>query len=201
MYLRLHMVAAPIETLGPYARFGIWVQGCTRNCPGCATPDAQPLQGGYEMEVDALARLILRQPDIEGITISGGEPFLQAGALCRLIERVRSLSDVGVILYTGHIYEEIMHQPLTQLCDAIIDGPYLAAMDDGGSLRGSSNQRLILRTSRYEGLIPFGTVQRRTEWVRPYGGGLAQVGVPSLEELKRARELQSFLRKGGTNDE
>ncbi len=134
--LRLHMVAAPVHTLGPYARFGIWVQGCMKNCPGCVTLDARPLYGGYEMDVDTLARLVLRRPDIEGLTISGGEPFLQGDALYRLILKIRCAADIGVILYTGYAYEEIGGQPLAGQCDAIIDGPYLADLDDGRSLRG-----------------------------------------------------------------
>ncbi len=201
MRLRLHMTAAPVRTLGPFSRFGVWVQGCRRGCPGCVTPGAQPLDGGYEMEVDELARLILREPSVEGLTISGGEPFLQADALCELIGQVRSLAPLGVILYTGHLYEEICTQPLARLCDAIIDGPYLEALDDGGSLRGSSNQRLILCTPRYEGLLPFGTVRRQTELLRPHGGGLAQVGVPSREDRDRALQMRSMFATGGKSHE
>ena len=198
--LRLHMVAAPVHTLGPYARFGIWVQGCMKNCPGCVTLDARPLYGGYEMDVDTLARLVLRRPDIEGLTISGGEPFLQGDALYRLILKIRCAADIGVILYTGYAYEEIGGQPLAGQCDAIIDGPYLADLDDGRSLRGSANQRLILLTSRYRGLISFGAGRRTTEWIRPYGGGLAQVGVPSRQDAERAQKLRSCFEQGGTDD-
>lgn len=195
MTIRLHLTAAPIHTLGPFSRFGVWVQGCCRGCPGCITPDAQPMDGGYEMEVADLATLILRYPEVEGLTISGGEPFLQSDALCTLIRRVRQIAPLGVIVYTGFTFEEIQDNPLTDLCDAIIDGPYLAELNDERSLRGSSNQRLILLSSRYEGLIPFGTVQRQTEWVQPTGGGLAQVGIPSQQDIQKACSLQSSLQR------
>lgn len=195
MKLRLHLAAAPIHTLGPYSRFGVWVQGCCRACPGCVTPDAQPLDGGYEMGSEELAAVILRYPEVEGLTISGGEPFLQSNALCDLILRVRQTAPLGVIVYTGFPFEQIRDDPLTELCDAIIDGAYVAELDDGRSLRGSSNQRLILLTSRYEGLIPFGTIRRQTEWVQPTGGGLAQVGVPSGQDIQQARVLESVLKK------
>lgn len=201
MRLRLHMTAAPVRTLGPYSRFGIWVQGCRRKCPGCVTPDAQPLGGGYEVKVDELVRLILHEPSVEGLTISGGEPFLQADALCELIDQVRSFAPLGVILYTGYLYEEICEQPLARLCDAIIDGPYVEELDDGGSLRGSSNQRLILCNPRYEGMLPFGTVRRQTELLRPHGGGLAQVGVPSHEDRDRALAVRSMFATGGKSHE
>lgn len=195
MRLRLHTLAAPIHTLGPYSRFGIWVQGCRRACPGCITPEAQAMDGGYEMDVEELAALILRHPEVEGLTISGGEPFLQSDALCALIRHVRQAAPLGIIVYTGFSFDEIRNDPLTALCDAIIDGPYIAGLDDGRSLRGSANQQLILLTSRYAGLIPFGTVGRQTELVQPIGGGLAQVGVPGEPDIQRTEALRLSLKK------
>lgn len=193
--LRIHMLASPVHTLGPFARYGIWVQGCCRACVGCVTPEAQPIHGGYDMPVQELARLIVADYGVEGVTISGGEPFLQEEALCELIHTVRRLAPLGVILYTGFRYEEIADKPLTALCDALIDGPYEVGLDDGLSLRGSSNQRLILRTPRYEGLIAFGQPGRPTEHIVPYGGGLSQVGVPSRAALRQAQAMRTFWEK------
>lgn len=193
--LRVHMLASPVHTLGPFARYGIWVQGCCRVCADCVSPEAQPMHGGYDMDVRELAELIAADHSVEGLTISGGEPFLQAEALCELICMVRRLTPLGVILYTGFRYEEIMDEPLTALCDALIDGPYEAGLDDGLSLRGSSNQRLILRTPRYEGLIAFGRSGRPTEYIVPHSGGLSQVGVPSKAALRQAQALRTFWKK------
>lgn len=193
--LRVHMLASPVHTLGPFARYGIWVQGCCRACAGCISPEAQPMHGGYDMTVRELAGLVAADCGVEGLTISGGEPFLQADALCELIRAVRRLTPLGVILYTGFRYEEIVDEPLTALCDALIDGPYEAGLDDGLSLRGSSNQRLILRTPRYEGLISFGQLGRPTEYIVPHGGGLSQVGVPSRAALRQAQALRTFWEK------
>ena len=182
MRLRLHNRASPIHTLGPYSRYGIWVQGCSRRCDGCITPEAQPLDGGYEMEVEMLCREILREPGLEGLTISGGEPYLQADALVELIEMLRRSADLGVIVYTGNCYEQIQAERLTALCDAIIDGPYRKERDDGKSLRGSDNQRLILVTERYRGLMAFGTVERQVEAFVSPDGDIALVGVPRKKE-------------------
>ena len=188
MRLRLHTRASPIHTLGPYARYGIWVQGCGRRCDGCITPEAQSLDGGYEMEVEELCREILREPSLEGITISGGEPYLQADALVELIEMLRLSADLGVIVYTGNCYEQIQGERLTALCDAIIDGPYRKDRDDGKSLRGSDNQRLILRTDRYRGLMPFGTIDRQVETFVSSEGDIALVGVPPRAEHRKSEE-------------
>lgn len=90
MDIRLYMAHPRTQALGPFLRYAIWVQGCNKCCPGCISPDARPLDGGYAVEVEKLVHDILSQPDIEGITISGGEPFLQQVALCELIDAVRS---------------------------------------------------------------------------------------------------------------
>lgn len=96
--LRVHMLASPVHTLGPFARYGIWVQGCCRACVGCVSPEAQPMHGGYDMTVQELTGLIVCDHGVEGLTISGGEPFLQAEALCELIRMVRRITPLGVIL-------------------------------------------------------------------------------------------------------
>ena len=108
---------------------------------------------------------------------------------------MRQAVPLGIIVYTGFSFDEIRNDPLTALCDAIIDGPYIAGLDDGRSLRGSANQQLILLTSRYAGLIPFGTVRRQTELVQPIGGGLAQVGVPGKPDIQRTEALRLSLKK------
>ncbi|MBR4991008.1 MAG: radical SAM protein [Oscillospiraceae bacterium] len=194
MRLRLYNRASPIHTLGPFNRYGIWVQGCSRRCDGCITPEGQPLDGGYEMEVEELCREILREPGLEGITISGGEPYLQAEALAELIEMLRLSADLGVIVYTGNLYEQIREERLTGLCDAIIDGPYMKDRDDNKSLRGSDNQRLILLTDRYKGLIPFGTINRQTEKFVSSEGFTALVGVPpKCTEEERQWQMEVSL--------
>ena len=92
------MTRKTTEVLGPYKRYAIWVQGCNKRCKGCIAPGAQPLSGGYSVSVEDLAADILSVSDIEGITISGGEPFLQQEALCELIALVRRKRDIGVIV-------------------------------------------------------------------------------------------------------
>ena len=119
------------------------------------------------MDVGALAWEIIPS-SVEGITISGGEPFLQAGALAELIRAVKRHRDIGVIVYTGFLYEELGTQEcaneLLELCDLIIDGPYIKELDDGKALRGSSNQRVIPLTDRYkEYLCLYGNGDRQTD--------------------------------------
>lgn len=194
--LRLYQTACPVHTLGPFVRYGIWVQGCQKRCPGCISPQAQSMDGGYEVEVETLSEYILSESGIEGLTISGGEPFLQSAALCELIHGIRRRRDLGVIVYTGYAFAEIAADPLTALCDAVIDGAYVEHLDDGRSLRGSSNQHLICLTGRYLDSMPFGRFRRRTELLRTKEGGLSLVGIPEEQDERLADRLREFWKEG-----
>lgn len=182
MNLYLHMRQSRVTTLGPGSRYGIWVAGCHRNCPGCIAPDAQDMTKGEAIDTGALAWKIIVS-DAEGITISGGEPFLQAQALAELLRIVRGKRDLGVIVYTGYLLEELNDVPhareLLDQTDLLIDGPYIQELDDSKSLRGSSNQRAIPLTDRYrDQLHLYGSGPRKTETFF-HGGKTHHVGIPT----------------------
>lgn len=189
--LQIFQTAKRVTTLGPYIRYGLWVQGCQKACPGCVSPESRPLSGGYGKDVAELAEEILSTAEIEGITISGGEPFLQARALCELLQRIKAERDLGVIVYTGYSFSEIRCNPLVELCDALIDGEYTEELDDGLSLRGSKNQKLIFVTDRYRDVLRIGEWGRRTELLPTQEGGTSMVGVPS----RHSREFAVFLKE------
>lgn len=180
MRIRLYMSHSSTEALGPFKRYAIWVQGCNKHCQGCISPDAQALDGGYIVDTKALATGILEQSEIEGITISGGEPFLQQDALCELIDLVRAKRDLGVIVYTGMLYAEVADTSLAQRCDLIIDGEYIEELNDDRSLRGSSNQNVICVSDRYHDVVDsyFGSPGRKIEFIQR-GGSFDMIGIPS----------------------
>ena len=180
--LRLYMKAPCSEVLGPYKRFIVWVQGCNKRCKGCIAKDAWALDGGERVEVDNLVQQILQQDAIEGITISGGEPFHQQEALCELIARVRERKDIGVIIYTGMRYSEIETTALAHSADIIIDGEYIEELNDNKSLRGSSNQNVICLTDRYKDILSqyYGVQGRKIELLLS-DGATQMIGIPSKE--------------------
>jgi len=188
------MAVKNTKALGPYNRYVIWVQGCLKNCKGCISEDSRPLDGGYEEDITALADDIINTPGIEGITVSGGEPFLQAGALAELIKRIKSQRDTGVIIYTGMNFEEIEESELAKISDLIIDGEYREELNDNLSLRGSSNQNIYLITERYkaEAETLYGVKGRKIE-LHVKKGITTMVGIPDKNSLK--------LFKGETNNE
>ena len=180
MQLTIYMTHPVTEALGPYKRYALWVQGCNRCCRGCISPDAQPVDGGTNIDVADLAAEILSVPEIEGITISGGEPFLQQEALAALVDLLRSKRDLGVIVYTGMYYSEIKATPLAQRCDLIIDGEYIEELNDDKSLRGSSNQKVICISDRYREVLGehYGCPGRKVEFIQREGS-FDMIGIPS----------------------
>ena len=108
--------------------------------------------GGTLIPVNALA-VEIALSGMDGLTVSGGEPFLQADALAQMIDMIRKKKDMGVIVYTGYTIEQLQTiqeaSALLRRIDLLIDGPYIKELDDGLSLRGSSNQRIICLTDRY----------------------------------------------------
>lgn len=189
MYLRLYMTVPCSKVLGPYKRFIIWVQGCKKHCKGCIAKDSWTLDGGDLVEIDTIVQQILHQNVIEGITISGGEPFLQQEALCELIDILHSHRDLGVIVYTGMLYEEISHTPLAKRCDLIVDGEYIEELNDGLSLRGSSNQRVICVSDRYSDIVDtyYELPGRKMEFVI-HNGHASMIGIPSKNTEKMISE-------------
>lgn len=189
--IRIHHTARRVRVLGPGVRYVVWVQGCPRGCPGCISPGAQDPAGGEERSVAALAEDILAVPDIEGVTISGGEPFLQAAALADLIDRIRARRDLGVIIYTGYVLEELQSgavphaDDLLARTDLLVDGPYVEALNDDGALRGSSNQRAIPLTPRYaQDAVSYGAPGERKVELGVSDDGVFLSGVPSRATVR-----------------
>ena len=79
--MKIYNYIKSTKTLGPYNRFALWVQGCPFSCTECMSPDSQDFNSGLEMSISAIVDLILNEINIEGLTISGGEPFSQANEL------------------------------------------------------------------------------------------------------------------------
>ena len=140
------------RALGPGLRYVIWVQGCPFHCPHCETPEGRSFDPNIIMDVDELAEDVISRTGIEGITISGGEPFEQANALAAFLRKVHEVRpELTVISYTGYQYEQLTSDSakayLSEL-DLLIDGHYVHELNDNKGIRGSSNQRLIFLSER-----------------------------------------------------
>ena len=129
---------------GKGIRYVIFVQGCAHHCNGCQNPDTWDFEGGYEVDIDYLINDISKHSKIlDGITLSGGDPFYQQEECVELIKKLPP--GLNVWIYTGFKYEEIENTELCKLSDVIVDGPYIESSKCEGQLYGSDNQRIIYR--------------------------------------------------------
>lgn len=143
--------------LGPGRRGVVWFQGCDRKCPGCTAPETWSREGGTEIEIEPLVRVFTSRPELEGLTLSGGEPFLQSRGAVALIEQCRARRpDFSVLAFTGFTLEELLKEEnpdrlrLLALLDVLVDGPYRETEHMNLLWRGSQNQRVWFLTPRYE---------------------------------------------------
>ena len=157
--LRLFRRESPVSVLGPGLRAVVWVQGCPFACRGCIVPESWPASEGDAVPAQEMAEWVLAQPDIEGVTFSGGEPMEQAGALAALVDAIRVKSDLGVVCYTGYRLETLQRQgteaqrTLLARVDLLIDGVYREDEHADLRWRGSANQRLLPLTERYRAVV------------------------------------------------
>lgn len=155
MNINLHNFLARSTENGPGTRAVIWVQGCTLNCPGCFNPDTHDTGIRQLVSKSELAERVLAISGIEGVTISGGEPFLQAAALAEF-GKIMHEADLGVIVFSGFTYEELTQadkpdwNALLAVSDLLIAGPFIQELTCNLALRGSSNQTLHLLSDRYK---------------------------------------------------
>jgi anaerobic ribonucleoside-triphosphate reductase activating protein len=194
--MRIHHLEKTITTLGPNKRFGLWVQGCLHKCKNCMTVESWSLKGGIEVSVDDLYDLIINEEENEGITISGGEPFLQSEELATLLTKIHlTKPDFGVICYTGFTIEALRKKndentnKFLNHIDLLIDGKYIAELDDGLSLRGSSNQKVLYLTDKYKSYEKLFATQGRQVEAKYLGDNLRIIGIPSIK-IKKIYEIK-----------
>lgn len=186
MRLHIHRVAAGVTTLGYGRRAAVWVQGCDLGCPGCCTPQSWDPSGGVHLTVAGILDWIGQQGGaVDGLTVSGGEPAMQPGAVCALIDGFRARFSGGdVLLYSGLGFRRLSsrHPELVATADVVCAGPYVRSLPQL-PLRGSSNQSLHL-------LTPLGRARYRDadDWpiasqFRVRNGGIVTVGIPDRSAL------------------
>lgn len=184
------------RALGPGLRSAVWVQGCPFRCAGCIAPDWIPVAGGRTVPAADLAAELLADPDVTGLTFSGGEPMLQAAALADLARHARAARDLTLIVFTGFRLAELLRRPpgpgvgwLLAEADVLIDGRYVAARNDGRGLRGSANQRVHLLTGRLsDAYDDLAAGPRRTE-IRLRASSALLVGVPAAPAARAFASL------------
>ena len=147
----------PVEVLGCGKRVGIWFNGCPHHCEGCSNPELWEFQERYSVSLEnvmQLIELIAKDNHIDGFTITGGEPFYQTDALNKLTEKLSIISD-DILVYTGYELRELRNmnsesvESVISRIAVLIDGRYIAELNNNCTLRGSENQQIHILNEKY----------------------------------------------------
>ena len=136
---------------GPGLRYSIYLAGCRHACPGCHNPESWSAEAGIPLTEEVLSDMIteIRSNSLlDGITVSGGDPFYDPTALTTLLARLRSETGLSIWCYTGFTVEYLLqseaHRPALEFIDVLVDGPFVQSLlDPRLYFRGSRNQRLV----------------------------------------------------------
>ena len=144
---------------GEGVRVTLFCSGCTNRCEGCFQPETWDFCYGKEYTKETEDQLIqmLTNPNIQGLTLLGGDPFEPSNqrTLITLLRRVKQeLPTKDVWAYTGFVYEQDLlegqrkHTEVTDemlsYIDVLVDGPFVIDEKDISLyFRGSTNQRVI----------------------------------------------------------
>lgn len=134
---------------GPGLRFVIFAQGCPHHCAGCQNPQTFDPNGGYEEDSEKILKEIKSNPLLQGVTFSGGEPFMQARGFAELAEKIHDMN-LNVMVYTGYLFEDLLAtdkrdvRNFLQNIDILVDGPFVKEKKNLLlKFKGSENQRII----------------------------------------------------------
>lgn len=202
MNIYINKAHFPVTVLGPGRRIGIWVQGCSIGCKGCVSRDTWPQDEGKAMGVaDLLAWCQeISASGLDGVTISGGEPFDQPAALEALLRglegwRQRRKLTFDILCYSGYPLTTLRarHAALLSRLDAVIAEPYVDALPSDHPWCGSSNQKLVALSARgkrrYAGRPGSVTSAGKRIQALVDGQRVWYVGIPSRGDMERLEEL------------
>lgn len=136
---------------GPGRRSVVQLAGCLLRCAGCYVPETHDVKGGVLMTIGEVVELLLDSQGAprDGVTVLGGEPFLQPEGLATLLGVLKE-HPLHITVYTGHTLEALLAREekavseALALTDLLIDGPFVSSLARGaGEWRGSTNQRII----------------------------------------------------------
>lgn len=200
--IRINRVHYPVRVLGPGKRLGIWLQGCSNACKGCLAKDTWDAESGTVVKIAELVAEYrhLAANGVDGITISGGEPFEQPEALETLLRELHKWTDVlaspvDYLCYSGKSYSELQkHSEILRLLDTIIPEPLIVELP-GKPLRGSDNQPVVTLTElgakRYEVHTDESRQQlnKCIQFVMEGDGSVSFIGIPERGDMQKLVEI------------
>lgn len=198
MNLRVNRLHFPVTTLGPGRRIGIWLQGCTVGCRGCLSPDTWDPDPATEVAVDSVVEACRQfaPRGVDGVTISGGEPFEQPDGLAALLDGLHAWREelglsMDLLCYSGLSLTRLELESADVLArlDAVIPEPFVLGRSVGRPWRGSDNQPIIALTALGEERYGSPVVEDRVRLqVDVSPERILLIGIPDRGDLERHRE-------------
>ena len=152
MKIRLAAYLQPDSIVdGEGIRTVIWTQGCPHNCKGCHNPSTHNIEDGALVDLEEVYEIIDELEGQDGITFSGGDPFMQPKECSEIAKYARS-KGYNIWSYTGYTFEQLLtlsnkKQEIMDFLneiDVLVDGKFeLLNKSYNTRFRGSSNQRII----------------------------------------------------------
>lgn len=158
-------------------RVALYVSGCRNYCKGCHNKDAWDFGYGkeYTQETEEMIIELLRDENIQGLSILGGEPL----DICNSFEVLRLILNVrkdwkerglqkDIWLYTGYrvtdfneftdrgndTFDNIVSMEVCNSVDVIVEGPFIEEKKNALlNFRGSSNQNIIVQKFNDDGKL------------------------------------------------
>ena len=132
---------------GAGLRLTVFAQGCSRHCLGCHNPTTHDYNGGYEIDTQEIIKTMNANPLLDGLSISGGEPFDQPEGFYELAKLAKSFN-YHVMAWSGYKFEDLIkdfsRRRMLEYIDVLIDGEFILKLRSLNlKWRGSSNQRVI----------------------------------------------------------
>ncbi len=159
--INIHSVLPRSEINGPGARMVVFFQGCNRGCSGCFNLQTHSQNSNKSISVAEIFSEYFRGPvnkiggAIEGVTVSGGEPFMQPEGLYELLKTSKTEYNLTTVVYTGYLIDELLAKDDTKkvfsYIDVLIDGAFKNEYKESSLLaRGSTNQTFHLLSPSYK---------------------------------------------------
>lgn len=152
MKIRLAAYLQPDSIVdGEGIRTVIWTQGCPHNCLGCHNPETHDIKGGALVNLEEVYQIIDSLEGQDGITFSGGDPFMQPKECSEIAKYARN-KKLNIWCYTGYKFEQLLSlsdkkpeiMEFLKEIDVLVDGKFELSKKSYNSIfRGSSNQRII----------------------------------------------------------
>jgi len=150
------------EVLGKGRRSIIYFQGCKKRCNGCFSVDSWDMNVKNYVKIESLVEKILRA-GVDGVTISGGEPFLQYEGLLKLVKELKK-NNLNIIVYSGYELEELeKFEEIFNYIDVLIAGEYKRELDFNTPLIGSINQKVVFFSDEGKELVDFMLAKKNRE--------------------------------------